>query len=107
MACKVRLDVPEAISSFCQFLPQLAFIFTIVTYKLPVYDGYVYPPEANVIGFIISVIPLLPIPFFMVKELLSHQGSFVHVSLCVCVCVCVCVRARARVRARLRMFVDW
>ena len=68
----------------------MAFIFTIATYTLPVYDGYVYPPMANVIGFTISVIPLLPIPVFMVKELLSHQGSFIHVSVCVCVCVCVC-----------------
>lgn len=60
----------------------MAFIFTCVTYTLPVYDGYVYPPEANLIGFVISVIPLIPIPIFMVKELLSHKGSFTHVSTC-------------------------
>ena len=84
----------------CSSFPrQMAFIFTIATYTLPVYDGYVYPPMANVIGFTISVIPLLPIPVFMVKELLSHQGSFIHVSVCVCVCVCgLCVCECACVR---------
>ncbi|KAK7505261.1 hypothetical protein BaRGS_00003423, partial [Batillaria attramentaria] len=58
------------------FLMLVAFIFTIATYTLPTYDGYVYPDYANAAGFVISVIPLLPIPFFMVKELLSRQGSF-------------------------------
>ncbi|KAL8616370.1 hypothetical protein ACOMHN_032224 [Nucella lapillus] len=60
------------------FLMLGAFIFTLVTYKLPVYDGYVYPSEANALGFLISVIPIIPIPIFMVKELLSHSGSFKH-----------------------------
>lgn len=60
------------------FLMLMAFIFTCATYTLPTYDGYVYPAEANALGFFISVIPLLPIPFFMVKELLSHKGSFMQ-----------------------------
>jgi hypothetical protein len=64
------------------FCFQIAFIFTIVTYTLPVYDGYVYPAYANFIGFLISVIPLLPIPFFMIKELFfKQQGPFIQVSL--------------------------
>lgn len=61
---------------FCQ----MAFIFTCATYVLPVYDGYVYPAEANALGFFISVLPLLPIPFFMVKELMSHEGSLLEVN---------------------------
>lgn len=61
---------------FCQ----MAFIFTCATYVLPVYDGYVYPAEANALGFFISVLPLLPIPFFMVKELMAHEGSLLEVN---------------------------
>lgn len=60
------------------FLMLLAFLFTITTYTLPVYDGYVYPAEANVIGFLISIIPILPIPVCMVLELKKHQGSFMQ-----------------------------
>ncbi|XP_076448798.1 sodium-dependent proline transporter-like [Babylonia areolata] len=60
------------------FLMLMAFIFTTVTYKLPVYDGYVYPTEANFLGFLISVIPLIPIPIFMVRELMRHRGSLRH-----------------------------
>ncbi|PVD20756.1 hypothetical protein C0Q70_18917 [Pomacea canaliculata] len=60
------------------FLMLMAFIFTCATYVLPVYDDYVYPAEANALGFFISVLPLLPIPFFMVKELMSHEGSLLE-----------------------------
>ncbi|GFS23256.1 sodium- and chloride-dependent glycine transporter 1-like [Elysia marginata] len=54
------------------------FIFLLVKYSLPVYDGYVFPLWANVIGFIISFIPMVPIPVGMIIALRQQQGSFLQ-----------------------------
>ncbi|CAL1543485.1 unnamed protein product [Lymnaea stagnalis] len=53
----------------------IAFIFTCAKYSLPVYDGYIFPLHANIIGFMISVIPLLPIPIGMALVLYNQKGS--------------------------------
>ncbi|XP_005105728.1 sodium- and chloride-dependent betaine transporter isoform X2 [Aplysia californica] len=54
----------------------VAFIFTCAKYTLPVYDGYVFPTHANAIGFLISVIPLIPIPAGMAYVLFKEKGTF-------------------------------
>ncbi|XP_046556136.1 sodium- and chloride-dependent glycine transporter 1-like isoform X2 [Haliotis rubra] len=56
----------------------VALIFTIYTYKMPTYDGYIYPVYARGIGFVISVLPVIPIPVFMVWELVKAKGSFIQ-----------------------------
>ncbi|KAI8790591.1 sodium- and chloride-dependent glycine transporter 1-like isoform X2 [Biomphalaria glabrata] len=54
----------------------VAFIFTCVKYTLPVYDKYIFPLHANIIGFIISFLPLLPIPLCMAYVIYHRGGSF-------------------------------
>ncbi|XP_059142121.1 sodium-dependent proline transporter-like [Physella acuta] len=55
-----------------------AFIFTCAKYSLPVYDGYIFPLHANVIGFFISMIPLIPIPVGMVYVIYNQNGSLLQ-----------------------------
>ncbi|KAH9505760.1 Sodium-dependent proline transporter [Bulinus truncatus] len=52
----------------------MAFIFTCATYTLPVYDDYVFPLHANIIGFFISFLPLLPIPITMAYVIYHEKG---------------------------------
>ncbi|XP_055955383.1 sodium- and chloride-dependent glycine transporter 1 [Patella vulgata] len=57
------------------FLMILSMIFTISNLKMPTYDGYIYPEWARFVGFLLSVIPLIPIPLFMVIELYKADGN--------------------------------
>ena len=60
---------------------QIAFIVTVTTYKEPDYgDGYIYKQYAIVVGFFISIIPILPLPIVMVKEIANQSGPLFKVS---------------------------
>ena len=62
------------------FAFQMAFFVTVITYKEPNYgDGYVYQPYAIAIGFLISIIPMLPVPIMMVREMTKLQGPILKV----------------------------
>ncbi|BFZ19809.1 hypothetical protein BsWGS_22848 [Bradybaena similaris] len=63
---------------FTPLIMLTAFIFTCAKYTLPVYDGYVFPMWANLLGFFISVIPLIPLPVGAVVVLLKRQGTFIQ-----------------------------
>ncbi|CAG5114909.1 unnamed protein product [Candidula unifasciata] len=63
---------------FTPLIMLTAFIFTCAMYTLPVYDGYVFPMWANLLGFIISVIPLIPIPVGALIVLLKQKGTFIQ-----------------------------
>ena len=59
---------------------QIAFIITVITYKEPDYgDGYIYKPYAIAVGFLISIIPMLPIPIMMLRELTKQEGPLLKV----------------------------
>ncbi|XP_046548898.1 sodium- and chloride-dependent glycine transporter 2-like, partial [Haliotis rubra] len=52
-----------------------AFIFTLLRYQPPTYGTYVYPSYASTIGWIIAVLPLLPIPVYMVMTVRKHMAT--------------------------------
>ena len=73
---RLNLDLPLRL-----FLFQIAFIVTVTTYKEPDYgDGYIYKQYAIVVGFFISIIPILPLPVVMVKEIANQSGPLFKVS---------------------------
>ena len=48
---------------------------TLTQYTLPTYGKYEYPYYSAIIGWIYASIPILPIPVFMVWELIKAKGS--------------------------------
>ncbi|ESO81915.1 hypothetical protein LOTGIDRAFT_81772, partial [Lottia gigantea] len=66
---------------WCFITPALLLVClgsTIYNLKMPTYDDYVYPDSAKVLGFILSIIPIIPIPVFMVYELYKANGSLLQ-----------------------------
>ena len=61
------------------FCWQVIFFATVSAYTMPTYDGYSYPASARVIGFVFAMLPIIPIPIFMVWELCRAEGSFLEV----------------------------
>ncbi|XP_046360450.2 sodium- and chloride-dependent glycine transporter 1-like isoform X1 [Haliotis rufescens] len=51
------------------------FIVTLSAYQMPTYDGYTYPVIARAIGFVFAMLPIIPLPFFMVLELSKAKGT--------------------------------
>ena len=52
------------------------------TYKEPDYgEGYKYKPYAIAIGLIISLVPMLPVPVMMVREIAKQEGHVLQVLL--------------------------
>ncbi|XP_046348236.2 sodium- and chloride-dependent glycine transporter 1-like [Haliotis rufescens] len=48
---------------------------TIVQYQSPTYGKYTYPGEATVVGWVIALLPVIPIPIMMIIELRKQRGS--------------------------------
>ncbi|XP_067650096.1 sodium- and chloride-dependent glycine transporter 2-like [Haliotis asinina] len=53
----------------------IAFILTLLRYQPPTYGKYVFPSYAITIGWIIAVLPLLPVPVFMVMSVRKHMAT--------------------------------
>ncbi|KAL5022066.1 hypothetical protein ScPMuIL_001221 [Solemya velum] len=51
--------------------------FTIVEYKPPVYGSYVYPVYAEGIGWLIAVLPICPLPLYVVWRILRRGDKSV------------------------------
>ncbi|XP_046548825.1 sodium-dependent dopamine transporter-like [Haliotis rubra] len=52
-----------------------AFILTLLRYQPPTYGKYVFPSYASTIDWIIAVLPLLPIPVYMVMTVRKHMAT--------------------------------
>ncbi|XP_067649903.1 sodium-dependent proline transporter-like [Haliotis asinina] len=52
-----------------------AFIFTLLRYQPPTYGKYEFPSYASTIGWFIAVLPLLPIPVYMVITVRTHMAT--------------------------------
>lgn len=50
-------------------------IVTLYSYVPPEYGSYKYPQWAQVFGWFVAVIPLVPIPIFAYRELRNAPGS--------------------------------
>ena len=50
-------------------------IVTLYSYVPPEYGSYKYPKWAQVFGWFVAVIPLVPIPIFAYRELRNAPGS--------------------------------
>ncbi|XP_046556225.1 sodium- and chloride-dependent glycine transporter 2-like [Haliotis rubra] len=53
----------------------ITFILTLLRYQPPTYGKYVFPSYASTIGWIIAVLPLLPIPVYMVMTVRKHMTT--------------------------------
>ncbi|XP_046368124.2 sodium- and chloride-dependent GABA transporter 1-like isoform X2 [Haliotis rufescens] len=52
----------------------VVFIMTIAQYDSPTYGKYTYPVEATAIGWMIALMPVVPMIIFMIKALRKQQG---------------------------------
>lgn len=56
-------------------------IVTLNSYVPPEYGSYKYPPWAQVFGWFVAVIPLIPIPVFAYREIKIANGrTYMEVS---------------------------
>lgn len=53
----------------------ILFLTSAATYTVPTYDNYVFPPYATGIGFILAIIPILPIFGGMAMVLYKENGT--------------------------------
>ncbi|ESP00133.1 hypothetical protein LOTGIDRAFT_141322 [Lottia gigantea] len=56
------------------------FIFTLIGFKPPTYGDYTYPWFTGYIGWSIALVTSIPIPVWIIKELLNHEGTLVQVT---------------------------
>ncbi|XP_046573312.1 sodium- and chloride-dependent glycine transporter 1-like [Haliotis rubra] len=71
---------PGVIMRFCWCISNpvillMVFVATLTSYQMPTYDGYTYPAAARGIGFLFSMLPIVPIPVIMVWELSRTKGT--------------------------------
>lgn len=60
---------------------QIIMIVTLYSYVPPEYGSYKYPPWAQVFGWFVAVIPLIPIPVFAYREIKNANGrTYMEVS---------------------------
>ncbi|XP_067650421.1 sodium-dependent proline transporter-like [Haliotis asinina] len=52
-----------------------AFILALLRYEPPTYGKYKFPSYASTIGWFIAVLPLLPIPIYMVTTVRKHMAT--------------------------------
>ncbi|KAJ8320366.1 hypothetical protein KUTeg_001953 [Tegillarca granosa] len=54
------------------------FVFTMISYKPPNYGTYIYPGYAQVIGWSIASIPIIPIPVYIVIQLKNAPANSLY-----------------------------
>ena len=55
------------------------FLLVAVQYKDVTYEGYTYTPASVTIGYIIAIIPIIPLPICLVYSVLSTSGTLSEV----------------------------
>ena len=61
---------------------QVGFFITIITNKIIDYgDGYVYPAYAVNVGLLMSFIPILPVPAYMIYAIYKAEGTLLQVTM--------------------------
>jgi len=55
-------------------------IATVMNYKHPSYKGYVYPQYVGVVGMMIALVSIVPIPVAAVYQIITSRGSLKQVS---------------------------
>ncbi|XP_064608266.1 uncharacterized protein LOC135472612 [Liolophura sinensis] len=53
-------------------------IFAMVDYAPAKFGLRIFPPWAQAVGFCLTIVPLLPIPFYMVYRIVSQEGTFLQ-----------------------------
>ncbi|XP_048247492.1 sodium-dependent proline transporter-like [Haliotis rufescens] len=53
----------------------ITFILTLLRYQPPTYGKYEFPSYASTIGWFLAVLPLLPIPVYMVIAVRKHMAT--------------------------------
>lgn len=62
----------------CPVVLSVTLFVVLTNYTSPVYDGYEYPYYSTIIGIIIGLLPVIPVPAVMIYQILSRKGSFVE-----------------------------
>lgn len=57
----------------------VVFLLVVIQYKDVTYEGYTYPAFAVTSGYVIAMIPVVPLPICVVYGFLSTKGTFYQV----------------------------
>ena len=60
---------------------QIVWVYNLVNYAEPYYQDYVYPKTAVAFGWLIAVSSFFPVVYFIIKEIISQDGSFKEVCI--------------------------
>ena len=70
--------------SWCVTSPLLFFIFSVMMfsgYQDITYEGYRYPKYAITMGYMLALVPVVPLPICAVYEFVKRKGSIKQVCL--------------------------
>ena len=65
------------------FLFQIIMVYSFVGLKTPTYGNYEYPWWALLIGWVIALASILPLPIAAVHSILQQKGSLLQVQFTV------------------------
>ena len=65
----------------CPALMLAAIIFSMYSISVPVYGTYTYPQWAIILGWLIAIVSLVPVPVVAINVLYNSKGSFLEVCL--------------------------
>ena len=61
--------------AFCSYSLQGIWLFSIISLKPVQYDGQDYPRWAIVVGWMLGMVSLLPIPLMMIVQIINTDGD--------------------------------
>jgi hypothetical protein len=61
--------------ALCSYSLQAIWLFSIISLKPVQYDGQDYPKWAIVVGWMLGMISLLPIPLMMIVQIINTDGD--------------------------------
>jgi len=56
-------------------------VATVANYQHPTYKGYVYPQYIGVVGMMIALISVVPVPILAMIQLIGSSGTLKQVSI--------------------------
>jgi hypothetical protein len=61
--------------ALCSYSLQAIWLFSIISLKPVQYDGQDYPKWAIVVGWMLGMVSLLPIPLMMIVQIINTDGD--------------------------------
>lgn len=69
----------NALGSAC-ILSQFMVVVSFATFNPPVYDSYMFPPWANMVGWCLAMSSMTLVPLYAIYKLCTLPGKFCDVS---------------------------